>query len=462
MGGALPAAVAHMGHRVATVMPLYQGVERKLHGIKDSGKRLHVNVGGRTVEAALWRATTPHGDDWFIEHAPYFDRPRPYGDASGDYPDNAERFSFFCAAALALAESIGAGIVHAHDWQAGLIPSLAAAARKSGSKTPGTVFTIHNMAYQGLFDMAEQSVTGLPPDFFGMDGLEFHGRINFLKGGMVHADQVTTVSRTYAEEIRTAEHGCGLDGVATALGPRLSGIVNGLDPDEWNPATDPDLAAPFSADNLKGRAVGRKAVQDEMGLTDGPAPLVGMVGRLVEQKGLALVLEVLPTLLAGGARLAVLGSGDAAIEKRLQQAADHHPGQVALALGYDEGLARRIYAGADLFLMPSRFEPCGLSQQIAMRYGAVPVVSRVGGLVDTVVPDAPRKRSATGFAFSPFSADALASCLKQAFTRFAKGAPFARIQQNGMRRDVSWDRSAEAYESVYRKAAKEAGKAPNW
>lgn len=457
--GALPDPLAKRGHRVTTVLPLYRGIDRTRHGITDTGKAVRIHMGGKTVTGTIWHSRATGHDTYLIGCPAYWDRPELYGDAAGDYPDNAERFSFFARAALSLCLELGLlpDVIHNHDWQAALVPVyLREQPGVYGALAgTGTVQTIHNLAYQGRFDNAAREALDLPDRALTMAGLEFYGQLNFLKGGLMYADAITTVSPTYAKEIQHEETGCGLDGVLRHRHDALTGIVNGIDTALWDPEHDSQLIARFSLAHPEARKANREALIKEFGLSSGTGPVIGMVGRLVEQKGASLLLESLEALVRMEVRLAILGSGDPHLEQDFVQAARKYPGYVGLVIGFDGALSRRIYAGCDLFLMPSRFEPCGLSQLIAMRYGAPPIVHRVGGLADTVHPyHPPHARDATGFAFNRFSTDALLACVGQALSAFGKAKVFERIRKNGMARDSSWAQSAAAYEEVYHKTRK--------
>jgi starch synthase len=454
VAGALPEALAARGHKVTRVMPLYGAIDRRAHGLRAVGRRVAVTAGSRTVTANLVVARRGEVETYFLDCPDYWDRPGLYGEGGRDYPDNAERFAFLARACLTLAQELDldVDVIHCNDWQTALIPAYLAFMPQGWPALADvpTVLTVHNLGYQGQFPMAERRALGLPDAAYTVDGLEFYGRLNLLKGGLVHADAVTTVSRTYAQEIQDARAGFGLEGVLQARAADLTGIVNGIDTAYWDPAHDPHLPAPFSADRLSARARNRPVLCEALGLEPKDGPVIGMVGRLAEQKGIHLVIAALHEILDTGASLAVLGQGDPSLVHTLREAAAMHPRRVALAEGFDEPLSHRVYAGCDLFLMPSHFEPCGLSQLIAMRYGAPPVVRRVGGLADTVVPHGERPDAATGFAFDDFSPEALAGAVREAVAVFRTPKVFRRIQQRGMARDASWNASAADYEAVYR------------
>jgi starch synthase len=397
--------------------------------------------------------------DLLVLDAPHlFGRPgNPYLSPEGvDWPDNGLRF----AALAGTAADIGLGgvpsfvpdVVHAHDWQAGLTPAYL---HYSGMPRPGTIITVHNLAFQGRFPQQMLREIGLPPDSFTVDGVEYYGDIGFLKAGLQFADRITTVSPSYAAEIQSDEGGMGLGGLLRARSGQLQGILNGIDIDVWNPAVDSDIPDRFSLDELDGRLANKVALQQRFGLQpDNEAILLGVISRLSWQKGLDLLIECIPTLLEEGMQLALLGSGDAELERKFKAAAKANPGQIGVLIGYDEKLAHLIQAGADALVVPSRFEPCGLTQLCALRYGAVPIVSRVGGLEDTVRDfDETGSDHATGFKFAPVNTESLAAALRTANVLFRDKAVWKKIQLNGMSTDVSWRSRASQYANLYHEVA---------
>jgi starch synthase len=383
-----------------------------------------------------------------------FARPgNPYLTPEGaDWPDNGRRF----AALARMAWHIGTGaapsfvpdIIHAHDWQAALTPAYL---HYSGQPWPRTVMTVHNLAYQGRFPPQILQEVDLPPESYAVDGLEFYGSVSFLKGGLQFADRITTVSPTYAKEIQSDEAGMGLGGLLRARSAQLHGILNGIDTTVWNPETDPAIPYRFNSDRLDDRSPNRTALQHRFGLElNDSALLLGVVSRLSWQKGLDVLADCIPTLLTEGMQLVLLGTGDSELEARFRQAALTYPGRVSALIGYDEDLAHLIQAGADAIVVPSRFEPCGLTQLCALRYGAVPIVSRVGGLVDTVVDVEDTQKPATGFTFGPVAHQPLSDTLVKANVLFKDRSNWRRLQLNGMSTDVSWRRSAGHYAQLYR------------
>ena len=463
--GALPRALAAQGHDVRILMPRHRGVEREAGELKLVVPGVRVSLGDRNAEGTLLEARGPDGIPvYFLAHDHYYDRDGLYGTGDGDYWDNCERFVFFAHGGLeALAGLAGAGprawrpqVIHANDWQTGLVPVYLRTTYREHPVlgTLPVLFTIHNLAYQGVFWHYDMPLTGLGWDLFTPAGIEFYGRINFLKGGLVFSDLLTTVSRTYAHEIRNAEHGNGLEGVLEERSADLHGVINGIDDAAWNPATDPGIAARYSPGSLAGKATCRAVLRQDLGLAASDGLLIGMVTRLAGQKGLDLVLETLPRLIDEGVQLALLGSGEPHLEAAFTAAQAAHPGRVAVRLGHSEETARRIYAGADAFLMPSRYEPCGLGQLIALRYGTLPIVRRTGGLADTVKEVDPARRAGTGFGFDAFDADELLEAVRRAAAAHRQPALWSALVHNAMMEDFSWGASAREYVTLYRKAIK--------
>jgi starch synthase len=446
----LSAALAARGHRVAVVSPRYGSIDPERHGLV----LLDRGVEARGEQAGLW-AAPGKPEVYLLEHERHFGgRPGPYGEAGGSYEDNDRRFAFLARAALAVPAAVGLRprIVHLHDWQTALGAWLLRHERGEDPCLRGarSVFTIHNLAYQGLFPRERLPGLGLPWEAFRYDGVEFHGQLSFMKAGLAFADVLTTVSPNYAREILAPESGAGLDAVLRHRQHDLHGILNGIDAGLWNPATDPHLAARFRRGQLGGKAVCKGALQRELGLplrTD--APLVAMVSRLVDQKGIDLVAASLNAILDLDLQMAVLGSGDRRWEELFAQLAREHPERLRARVGFDEGLAHRIEAGADLFLMPSRYEPCGLNQMYSLRYGTVPVVRAVGGLEDTV-EDYDGLRHGTGFKFRPYEPPAMMTALLRALDVYRDAKAWRGLQDRGMALDFSWDASAARYEELYR------------
>ncbi len=449
----LPLALQKSGQDVRIVMPGYPEALAKGGRLKTVAEFTQ-DFSGRLLQGRLPGSRLPV---LFVDIPEYFQRAGgPYGSASGyDWPDNAERFTAFSRLVCRLAmNELGLNwpvdIVHCNDWQTGLAPALLS---REPSR-PATVFTIHNLAYQGLFPWETFNRLRLPPEFWSVHGLEFHGQLSLLKGGLYYADRLTTVSPSYAREIQTPEFGYGLEGLLRERAGHLRGILNGVDYSQWNPARDRHLAANYSRTRLEGKRANKLALQRRFALPENPdIALVGMIGRMVEQKGFDLVLQALPWLLQQPLQLIVLGSGDKNLEMELQQAARRHPGAMAVHIGYDESLAHLIEAGSDMFLMPSRFEPCGLNQIYSLRYGTVPVVHHTGGLIDSVIdatPETLANGTATGFHFYRPEPAALSQAVTRAIETYQQPKLWRQLMDAGMRADFSWPRSAEHYLRLYR------------
>jgi starch synthase len=448
----LPKALTSLGCEVRVVLPAYAAVLERI----GTGRLVdRCKLRGRSVE--IREAVADGLPPLWLVHAPeLFARPgNPYLDRDGrDWPDNAERFAAFGDAIVRLALATTAGfrpnLVHLNDWQTGLAGALLARA----APRPPMLFTIHNLNYHGLFGRDWFDRLGLPAELATMHALEFHGQLSFIKGGLVFADLITTVSQQYAREIQTPQFGCGLDGLLRQRAADLHGILNGIDGSIWNPATDPWIAERYNASSLTRKAVNKVVLQDTVGLPRMDVPVIGMVTRLTEQKGIDLVMDALPALLSRGVQLVVLGSGAREYQRALAEAAARHSGRMAFIAAYDEPLAHQIEAGADLFLMPSRFEPCGLNQMYSMVYGTLPIVHRVGGLADTVrAAGAPgdEPTSATGFVFAEFTTAALLDAVDRALAWYARPAPWRALQCNAMAQDFSWRQSSARYLELYRR-----------
>jgi starch synthase len=458
VAGALPVALAAEGVRMRTLIPAYPAVRRAAAVADGRVLDLPTGVIDQVGGPGKLLAFTAHGVEWLAVDIPHlFDRPGSIylGGDGRDWPDNPQRFAALSrtGAEIGLQGVLGwrPDIVHCHDWQSGL---TAAYLHYAGAQRPGTVFTVHNLAFPGKVPLAMRVPLRLPPEAATMDGLEFYNTLSLLKAGLQYADRVTTVSPTYAAEICGVENGMGFDGLLRARGSALSGVLNGIDTEAWDPAVDASLAGRFDAATLARRAANKAALRARMGLADDPAALVfGVVSRLTWQKGIDLLLQALPELLAMGAQLAMLGTGDRPLEDAFRAAAVANAGRVGVVVGYDEALAHLIQGGVDALLVPSRFEPCGLTQLCALRYGAVPVVARVGGLADTVIdanPAAIGVGVATGVQFSPITAEALRQAIRRTGALYAQPEIWTKIQANGMAQDVSWRGPARQYLALYR------------
>ena len=457
VAGALPVAQIRAGVDARVLVPgfpaLRQGVLQQELVAEGGAFRLYRGV--------LPSSTLPV---YVIDAPDLYDRPgNPYADASNNaYPDNDRRFALLGWVAAQLAQGLDpawrAQIVHAHDWHAGLAPAYVKAAQEAtGQRIAGTVQTIHNLAYQGNFPPHVFGALHLPGHYYAADGVEFYGMVSFLKAGLFYADKLTTVSPTYAREIQGAEQGCGFDGLLRRRAMDLTGILNGVDDTVWNPATDPFIAQPYAVRDMAGKRQGKTALQQAAGLAvqDG-APLFCIVSRLTEQKGLHLVLDALPGIVARGGQLMVLGAGDTAFEAQLAGAAAAHPASVAVHLGYDEQLAHRLIAAADVILVPSRFEPCGLTQLYGLKYGTLPLVRRVGGLADTVVDASLEhldEHVATGFVFDAFDAAGIDAAVRRAFALYKRTSEWEDVQAYAMQQQFGWDAAAAQYLTLYEQIA---------
>jgi starch synthase len=451
---ALPKALAEGGHEVAVLLPRYRG--NKAVGMVVPN--LTVPLGHLLRFPSIVEGETIAGVRYFFVDDPeYFDRDQLYGDKTGDYKDNAERFAEFSRVAIEFAKRVWLpDVIHCHDWQAALVPVIL---RTQHAEDPvvrslPVVFTIHNLAYQGLFPYTALRDIGLPDMLFTMDRLEFYGKVNFLKGGLIFSDYLTTVSRRYAKEIQTPEYGAGLEGVIRGRGERLVGILNGVDYSIWSPEADTFIPQHYSAQNLEGKKVCKRALLESFDLPSDnlERPLVGIISRFVDQKGFDLISEVAGDLMQEDLTLVALGTGLPQYEKLFKDLAEKYPSRLGLKIGYDNALAHRIEAGSDMFLMPSRYEPCGLNQIYSLRYGTVPVVRATGGLDDTIQNFDPKTGQGTGFKFEEYSGTALLACMRSALKAYRDRASWRKLQANSMARDFSWKASAAAYVTVYEAA----------
>jgi starch synthase len=441
VSAALPAELNRQGLQCSVVMPLYQEVKDQnlpLEQVED----IPVLTGTGLHPTHFYR----HGSTYFIDSSPLFDRKGLYSYKGLDYPDNLERFALFSRACIELMDMLEADIVHCNDWQTALVLAYIKA---MGIEGVGSVFTIHNLAYQGLFDASLWPTLFLPREYYHPDCMEFFGRINIMKAGIVFSDAVNTVSPAYAGEIQTPEFGSGLDGLLRSVSWKLSGIVNGIDTAVWDPENDPLIAGRYSKKNMSGKDACKESLRDMFSLDQGPAPVFGLISRLVEQKGIDLVIDCIPEMLRMGAQIVVLGNGNPGFEHRLEELHQSFPGKVGILIGFDEVKAHAIEAGSDFFLMPSRFEPCGLNQMISMRYGTLPIVTRVGGLKDTVQglgeSDAPN-----GLVLRSQGQKALLEAIRRACRIYEQEQDlFHAMRQAAMKKDVSWTAPAQEYSRLY-------------
>jgi len=458
VAGALPLALKSRGVDVRAVMPYYRAVKNAEHEVTRLIKDLEVPFGDKTLRADIFESK--FGNDvpiYLVEREDMFDRPNLYGNSKGDYYDNLERFSFFSHAALKIAQRLGfiPDIIHCHDWQTGLVPALIKGPYRQGSffSTTATVFTIHNIGYQGLFPPEKLPMTGLSgSQFFHPEGLEYWGNGSLLKAGITYSDAVTTVSPTYSKEILSHEQGFGMEGVVLSRSKSLFGILNGIDYEEWNPNKDAHLACCYSLTTMGNKRKCKQDLLKEIGFDRSmlQRPLIGMVTRLDKQKGLDILLEAFEDIVELDVALVILGSGDEKIEKALENIADMHPDRFAVHKGFNNPLAHRIMAGADMLLVPSRYEPCGLTQMYALKYGTVPVVRATGGLNDTIEQFDEKTKTGNGFKFINYTSDDLLEAIKCAVEIYKNKRQWKKLMYNGMALDFSWDKSAEEYINIYK------------
>jgi starch synthase len=450
----LPRALREMGHEIAVLLPRYRG--NKASSVLVSSVTIALSnqlrfpafLEGKGVDGVRY---------FFVDDPEYFERAQLYGDRNGDYPDNAERFAEFSRAAIEFVKRVWLpDVIHCHDWQAALVPVLLRTqhANDPAVRSLPSVLTIHNLAYQGVFPRTALDSIGLPPQLFTMDTLEFYGRVNYLKGGLIYADYLTTVSRRYAREIQTPEYGAGLEGVIRNRGERLVGILNGVDYAIWSPEADSLIAQNYSVHNMAGKKMCKKDILALFKLPDESLerPLLGIISRFVDQKGFDLIAEIAERLVRENVSIIALGTGQPVYEKMLKAFAEKHQDKVAVKVGFDNALAHKIEAGADIFLMPSRFEPCGLNQIYSLRYGTVPVVRATGGLDDTVQNYDGETAQGTGFKFEEYSGAQLLDAIRRALATFRDPKIWQIIQSNGMAKDFSWKTSAASYVTLYEAA----------
>ncbi len=467
VSSSLPRAIKNLRQEVRLILPAYPAA-RANAGPLTLISEISLPISRRPVRILQGRLPHSRLRLYLIDAPEYFDRDGgPYSTPHGrDWPDNAARFAVFSYAVCAIAmNQAGLGwrvdLVHCNDWQTGLVPALLTLHRKR----PATLFTIHNLSYQGLFHRDEFAALRLPTEWWSPYALEFHHQLSFIKGGLVFADWITTVSPTYAKEIRTDQFGCGLEGLLKHRKDRLTGILNGVDYKVWNPGRDPLIAGNYTARTLEAKLKNKTALQRAFGLpVEAELPLFGHVGRLVQQKGLDLILDLLPELLKRSMQLVVLGTGESKLEEALQQAHRQHPDRIGVRIDYDEKLAHLLEAGSDVFLMPSRFEPCGLNQLYSLRYGTPPIVRKTGGLADSVVDaSGPNlyRHTATGFVFDDASPAQLLRAIDRALNLFKRRDVWKDLQITGMREDFSWQRSAAAYLELYEQVLRQPPSKPD-
>ena len=452
--GALPQALVEAGHTVSVLLPRYRN-NKTLPPIIPS---LTIPVGDELRYPAIAEgAAVGTVRYFFVDDPAYFDRDQLYGIKGSDFPDNAERFAEFSRAAVEFAKQVWMpDVIHCHDWQTSLVPVFlhSVYSQDPALRRLPVVLTIHNIGYPGIFSRSVLERTGLPANLFSQEALEYYGKVNFLKGGIIFSDAITTVSPKYAQEIQTPEYGFGLDGVIRQRGDRLTGILNGVDYKVWSPETDKLIVQNYAVHNLELKRVCKKDLLEvyKLPAANIDRPLIGIVSRFDEQKGFDLIAEIAGQLLQESISLVVLGTGKPEYEKLFQTLAARFPAKAAAKIAYDNMIAHKIEAGADMFLMPSRYEPCGLNQIYSLRYGTVPIVRATGGLDDTIVQFNPATGTGTGFKFEPYKSTALLACVREALKVFQDQKSWRKLQVNGMSKDFSWKASAAAYVAVYEEA----------
>lgn len=450
--GALPKVLSQIDNKLQIIVfsPYYQMVKTS-EQLKPE-IQLSVNLGNETKLVNLYSKQVNDQIKFiFIGCDEYFDRPYLYGDEKGDYPDNAQRFILFSKAVLTSLVNlqIKPDILHCHDWQSALIPLFLKTIYALQFPTTKSIFTIHNLGYQGIFSAEVFPLMGIPNDIFSPQGVEYYGKINFLKAGIIYADFVTTVSPTYAQEIQTPEKGFGLDGVLREKNDKLIGILNGIDYEIWNPNSDKLISPNFDITNISGKSKIKQKLYTELNLKDVSRPLAGVITRLAQQKGIDLIIEAIEPMIELGVNIIILGKGDVQYEKRLLELKTRFPENVSVILAFDEPLAHKIYAGSDFFLIPSQYEPCGLTQMIALRYGAIPIGFRTGGLNDTIRDISENSENGNGFLFNEYNTQAFLEKIKQAIILFHNKRKWNKIVRRGMQEDFSWTRSAQKYLDLY-------------
>jgi len=453
VAGSLPVSLAELGQDIRIFMPNYGAIKYQ----QEVHKKSTLHVDNRTVHILETRLPNSDVIVWLLDYPDFFGgHGNPYTDEYGHaWINSAERFTLFCRIAVEIAQNRAdldwqADIAHCNDWQSGLVPALL----RIEPKRPATVFTIHNMAYQGVFSQETFQQLNLPSELWNHHDIEFYNSMSFIKGGIACADHITTVSPTYALEIQTPEFGYGLNGLLHHRHNELNGIINGIDLNQWSPETDTRIPQTYSATRLGKKLINKKALQKHFSLPENEAiPVIALISRLVEQKGIDLVIDCLESIVDYPMQFVLLGNGDKGFEHRLKNLSYLHPDKISINIGYDEDLAHLIEAGADLFLMPSLFEPCGLNQLYSQRYGTLPIVRHTGGLADTVVdamPDSITAHTATGFVFHEATAGALIETVKRALLLYANTKVWRQIQKNAMKKDFSWQNSAEQYLTLYK------------
>ena len=460
VAGALPKELARAGHEVRLIVPKYKAVDTAKFGLVRTGGSISVPIGDKIAWGEILTSSQDDFTAVFVQNDEYFLRDGLYGNKNGDFPDNASRFIFFSRAALDCLRELEfePDVIHVNDWQSALIPLYLRSLYKHDPhfKKTATLLTIHNLGYQGLFWHLDMPLLGVGWDYFTPEGIEFWGKINFLKAGIVYADLINTVSAKYAQEITTPEFGFGLDGVLRTRRDKLSGIVNGIDTDIWNPETDTFITKEYGLKTLGDKVENKKTLLEEFYLPQrADTPLIGIISRLADQKGFDILAEAMEEIMAMDLMMVVLGTGEARYHELLTRLGKRYPTKLGVKLAFDPRISHLIEAGADMFLMPSRYEPCGLNQMMSMRYGTVPVVRDTGGLSDTVADYREKTKAGTGVTFAEYDARSLIAAVKRAVFLYGKKAHWRTMMKNGMAMDFSWRASAEKYERLYGEAIKE-------
>ncbi len=457
VAGSLPVTLAKLGHELVVFLPKYKVIRVEKHRLVRRPERIQVPLGHGVEEGELWERELNGVRVLFLGHEGFYGRAGLYQEEGEDYPDNAERFIFFCRGILETLRVLGwtPEIIHCNDWQTSLIPAYLKTVYRKESLFTGvaTLLAIHNLGYQGLFPAETFPLTGLPPELFTPRGMEFWGKVNFLKVGLVYADLLTTVSSRYSQEIQTPEFGYGLDGLLRERAADLFGILNGVDYQDWNPRTDPYLVVNYSSEELKGKAACKRDLQEVMGLPSrGEVPLLGVISRLAYQKGIDLIAQIAEDLLILDLQIVLLGRGEVEMERTFQSLQQKFPSKLGVRIGFDVALSHKIEAGADTFLMPSRYEPCGLHQMYSLAYGTIPIVRATGGLDDTITPFDPITGTGNGFKFLHADPEELLQTIRRAIALFRQKVLWTRLMQNAMTTDFSWERSAREYVRLYQLA----------
>jgi starch synthase len=462
VAGALPDALRRQGVDVRIGMPFYRVTREGGFSVGPLVSGLEIPLGRDVLKGRVIETRTKEGVPVYLfEREDLFDRPNLYATSEGDYYDNLERFAYFSRGALLLAEHVGTpmDVIHCHDWQTGLVPAYLKTVYRGHrffDKT-AALFTVHNIGYQGVFPEDKLAVCGLPAEAFQPEGVEYWGGISLLKAGMIYADALTTVSPSYAREIQTPEFGLGMEGILQKRSEDLYGILNGADYAVWSPEGDPHIPYPYDPGRLEEKARNKEALLDEVGLKENfkDRPLFGMISRLSAQKGSDLLVQAMEGMVKLDAGVVILGAGEEKYQSLLEKAARMNPDAVSLRIGFDESLAHRIMAGVDMLLIPSLYEPCGLTQMYALKYGTVPVVRATGGLEDTIVPFDPETKEGNGFKFGPYTAEAFLEAVEGAVRVYREPATWRVLMTNAMKEDFSWDRSALRYIELYQKITPE-------